>query len=248
MHRPHASTPLPPIVDQAEWERARADLLVKEKAHTRAGDALAAERRRLPMVAIEREYVLTGHDGPLTLLDMFKGRRQLVLYHHMLRPQDPHPCDGCSSVADGVGRLEHIHARDVTFAMTADAPIEEIEAFRTRMGWSFPFYSAHGTDFTREMNINPYGPGSFGLSVLLRDGERIFRTYFTQGRGVEHLIFGSALLDIVPFGRQEAFEDSPPGWPQAPTYSQGALHDEYAPEQLSGALAPSSAGAAASGA
>ena len=145
-------------------------------------------------------------------------------------------------MGDGVGELAHLHLHDATLAMVAEAPIDEIEEYKRRMGWRVPFYSQHGTTFGEDVNPSPWGPGSFAVSVFVRDGEDIYRTYATQGRGAEHLPFGAAMLDILPFGRQEAWEDSPEGWPQLPTYTLGGLHDEYSREQLAGMTAPSSAG------
>lgn len=244
--RPHADTAMPPVVEAAEWAAARERLLVEEKAHTRAGDALAARRRRLPMVRIEGEWRLTGPDGEVTLLDLFEGRRQLVLYHHMLQPGDTRPCPGCSAFGDSVPEhLEHLHARDATFAMVAEAPYDEVEAYRQRMGWTMPFYSQHGSTFGADVNPSPHGPTSFAVSVFLRDGSQVYRTWTTQGRGAEAL---ANMVDVLPYGRQETFEDSPEGWPQAPTYSVGELHDEYSPEQLAGAAAPSSTGQVATAA
>jgi predicted dithiol-disulfide oxidoreductase (DUF899 family) len=233
---------MPPVVDLETWQAARAALLVREKAHTRAGDALAAERRRLPMVRVTTEHVLQGPDGPVRLLDLFEGRRQLIVYHHMLAPNDPNPCPGCSGLCDSIGRLEHLHAGDVTFAVVARAPFDVFDAFRRRMGWTFPIYSSAGSTFTEELNLNPHGPGSFGIGVFLRDGADIYLTYFTQGRGAEAIHADPGFLDLTPFGRQESFEDSPEGWPQEPTYTRGKLRDQYTDEELSGATMPSSAG------
>lgn len=240
--RAHATTAMPPIVGHEEWLAARDALLAREKAHTRAGDALAAERRRLPMERVEGDWTLRGPDGDLSLLDMFEGRRQLVLYHHMLKPQDEHPCPGCSFWGDGVGNLAHLNFSDVTLAMTAQAPLEEIEQYKARMGWTLPFYSWHGSSFGEDLAPSPYGGGSFGINVFLRDATDIYRTYNTWARGAEHLVFGAAIGDITPFGRQQSFEDSPLGWPQAPTYSRGGLHTAFTAEELSGATAPSSTG------
>jgi predicted dithiol-disulfide oxidoreductase (DUF899 family) len=240
--RPHADTALQPNVDAATWQRKRDALMHAEKAHTRAGDAVTAQRKRLPMVRIDGDWVLQGPDGDTTLLDMFEGRRQLVLYHHMLKPDDAHPCPGCSYFGDGISaHLEHIHFNDATIAFIAEAPLDQIEAYKARMGWTMPFYSQFGTTFGDDVNPSPHGTGSFALSVFLRDGEDVFRTYATWGRGVEALSFGAGMLDVLPFGRQQEFEDAPEGWPQAPTYSRGGLHPDFTDEQLSGATAPSSA-------
>ena len=237
--RAHAATPLPPVVSPEEWQRQRDALLILEKAHTRAGDALAASRRRLPMVEVDPGWELAGPEGPVTLLGVFDGRRQLVLYHHMLKPDDPSPCAGCSAFVDHVPHLAHLNVADVTLALEAAAPIDQFEAYLRRMGRSdIPAYSSAGSRFREGLHPSPHGTGSFGLSVFLRDGERVFRTYTTQGRGVD----GVSLLDLTPYGRQQAFEDSPPGWPQRPTYAFGKVHDEYTAEELAGMAAPSTTG------
>ena len=238
--RPHADTPLPPIVSQAEWDAARTELMEVEKAHTRAGDAVAAQRRRLPMVEVDGTLELVGVDGPGTLLDAFEGRRQLIMYHHMLKPNDPAPCGGCSMFLDHVPtHLAHLNALDITFAVEAAAPIDELRAYMTRMDRpDMPAWSTHGTTTREAIHPSPHGPGSFGLSVFVRDGARVFRSYSTQGRGVD----GVSLIDMTVFGRQESFEDSPEGWPQHPTYSFGRIHDEYSADELAGLAVSSSRG------
>jgi predicted dithiol-disulfide oxidoreductase (DUF899 family) len=214
---------LPDVVSPEAWQAARAELLVKEKAATRMLDALAAERRRLPMVAFDAHYELTGPDGPADLLGLFDGRRQLAIYHFMLQPGGE-PCIGCSSLTDNLGHLEHLHARDTTFLLTSRAPIDEIEAVRRQMGWTVPWYSSAGSSFEDDCGLD----GGFGLSVFVRDGDSVYRTYFTTNRGAEHLRFDFNLLDLTPLGRQEEWEDSPEGWPQTPAYSWWRLRDEYA--------------------
>jgi predicted dithiol-disulfide oxidoreductase (DUF899 family) len=216
------STSIPPVVSPAEWQAARDELLVKEKAATRALDALAAERRRLPMVAFSTDDELEGPEGRVGVLELFDGRRQLVVYHFMFAPGE-RPCDGCSSFADNIGHLAHLHARDTTFALVSPAPFSEIEPFKRRMGWSVPWFSCYGGDFNADCGVT----SGFGLSVLLRDGDRVFRTYFTSNRGVDRLRLDFNLLDHTPLGRQEDWEDSPPGWPQGPAYAWWRLHDEY---------------------
>lgn len=213
---------LPDIVSHAEWRRARMALLAKEKELTRRHDELSAERRRMPMVEVEREYVFKGPEGEVRLLDLFDGRRQLIVYHHMLRPADPSPCSGCSMFVDNIGHLAHLHARDTSLVLVSRAPIEEIEAFRKRMGWTIPWFSTTN-DFNADFGVTT----GFGLNVFLRDGDRIFRTYFTSGRGVESLGSNWTFLDLTPLGRQEAWEDSPAGYPQTPPYEWWRLHDEY---------------------
>jgi predicted dithiol-disulfide oxidoreductase (DUF899 family) len=222
---------LPRIVSQKQWQAAHKKLLVKEKAATRARDALAATRRRQPMVEIEREYVFAGPEGKASLLDLFEGRRQLIVYHFMFAPGvDGWPkagCPGCSFFADQIGHLAHLHARDTSFALVSRAPLANIQRYKKRMGWTVPWYSSHRGDFNVDFGLTTDEGERFGLSVFLRDGGRVFRTYFTTGRGVEALGSAWTFLDLTPFGRQEDWEDSPKGWPQTPPYEWWRRHDEY---------------------
>jgi predicted dithiol-disulfide oxidoreductase (DUF899 family) len=224
---------LPEVVSQPEWEAAHEELLAKEKEATRARDALAAERRRQPVVLIERDYAFEGPDGEASLLDLFEGRRQLIVYHFMFAPGAPGwpdaGCDGCSMFVDQVGHLAHLHARDTSFALVSRAPMEKLEAYRERMGWTIPWYSSGDGDFNNDMGLGGGGE-EFGLSVFLRDGDQVFRTYFTDGRGVEALGSVWTFLDLTPLGRQEDWEDSPEGYPQTPRYSWWRRHDEYEDE------------------
>ena len=218
---------LPPVVSPAEWEEAREELLAKEKEATRARDALAAERRRLPLVRFDKDYVFEGPDGQASLLDFFDGRRQLVVYHFMFHPGasgwPEAGCDGCSLVVDNIGHLAHLHARDTSLVLVSRAPLAKIEAYRKRMGWTIPWYSLAGNSFNDDCGVTT----EFGLSVFIRDGDEIFRSYFTTGRGVEPILSNFTLLDLTPLGRQEEWEDSPPGYPQTPPYVWWRRHDEY---------------------
>jgi predicted dithiol-disulfide oxidoreductase (DUF899 family) len=218
---------LPPVVSETEWESARSVLLSKEKEATRALDALAAERRRLPMARVEKDYVFKGVDGRVGLPELFDGRRQLIVYHFMFGPGEEHPCDGCSSFTDNIGHLAHLHARDTSLALISRAPLAELLGFRARMGWTVPWYSSAGSDFNYDFGVSTDEGETFGLSVFLRDDERVFRTYFTAARGVDRLRMDFNLLDLTPLGRQESWEDSPEGWPQTPPYEWWRLHDEY---------------------
>ena len=226
---------LPPIVSEQEWQAARDELLVKEKEATRTQDALAAERRRLPMVEIDEDYVFEGPDGKASLLDLFEERRQLILYHFMFGPNQDEGCNGCSMVVDQIPHLAHLHARDTSFAVVSRAPIDRIEPFRERMGWTVPWYSSFDSDFNVDLGVSPeiprvgeYQDGeTFGLSVFLHDGDRVFRTYFTRGRGVETLGTVWTLLDVTPLGRQEEWEDTPEGRPQTKPYQWWRHHDRY---------------------
>jgi predicted dithiol-disulfide oxidoreductase (DUF899 family) len=220
-----------PVVSPAEWQAAHENLLAKEKEATRARDALAAERRRLPMVEIEKDYVFEGPQGNASLLDLFEGRRQLILYHFMFAPGvEGWPaagCEGCSMVVDNLGHLAHLHARDTSFALVSRAPLANLESYRERMGWTVPWYSSAGSDFNVDFGMTTDGGETFGLSVFLRDGDKVYRSYFTSGRGVEALGSIWTLLDLTPLGRQETWEDSPAGTPQTAPYQWWRRHDEY---------------------
>jgi predicted dithiol-disulfide oxidoreductase (DUF899 family) len=227
---------LPPAVSETEWQAAREALLAEEKAATRARDALAAKRRRLPLVRIDKDYVFDGPDGEASLLDLFEGRRQLLLYHFMFGPNQDAGCDGCSMFVDQIGHLAHLHARDTSFGLVSRAPMTKIEAYRKRMGWAIPWYSSFESNFNVDVGVGPKTPQqgvyqdgeSFGLSVFLREGEDVFRTYFTTARGVEALGSVWTFLDLTPLGRQEEWEDSPAGYPQTKPYEWWRRHDEYA--------------------
>jgi predicted dithiol-disulfide oxidoreductase (DUF899 family) len=226
---------LPPVVTETEWQEARKAVLAEEKEATRARDALAAKRRRLPMVRIDKEYIFDGPAGTASLLELFEGRRQLLLYHFMFGPNQDAGCDGCSMFVDQIGHLAHLHARDTSFALVSRAPITKIEAYRKRMGWTIPWYSSLETDFNVDFGVGPETPQpdvyqdgeTFGLSVFLRDGGGVYRTYFTTQRGVEALGSVWTFLDLTPLGRQEEWEDSPAGYPQTKPYEWWRRHDEY---------------------
>src|SRR5258708_2407354 len=181
----------PAIVDQDEWQKARDALLVKEKAATRARDALAAERRRLPMVKIDKKYVFAGPKGKMSLLDLFEGRRQLLLYHFMFAPPVPGwpdaGCVGCSIGTYQFGHLAHFHARNTSLCLVSVAPLKNIEKYKRRMGWTYPWYSSEGTDFNADLGLTTDKGENYGLSVFIHDGKDIYRSYFTDGRGVEGL-------------------------------------------------------------
>ena len=216
---------LPKVVPPAEWQAARDRLLVKEKAVTRELDALAAERRRLPMVQIDKDYVFTTSDGEAHLIDLFEGRRQLLLYHFMLAPGETHVCEGCASFADNIGNLAHVHARDTTLVLVSRAPPAEIQALQRRTGWTMPWYSSNASDFNHDFGLTTEDGESFGLSAFVRDGDDVFRTYFTSARGVDRLRADFNLLDLTAFGRQEDWEDSPDGWPKTAPRLWWRLHD-----------------------
>ncbi|MFE6283927.1 DUF899 domain-containing protein [Streptomyces sp. NPDC057877] len=225
---------LPEIVSRAQWRRAREELLVREKAATRARDALNAERRRLPMVEVEEEYVFEGGDGKGTLLDLFEGRRQLVVHHFMFAPDWAAGCRSCSAFLDQIGHLAHLHARGTTFAAVSRAPYTKILPFKARMGWTVPWYSSYGSDFNRDFGVTLEHEGEPverpGLSCFLRDFDRVFHTYSTYERGLDGLGSTTSLLDLTALGRQEEWEE-----PQGRASAFGApagserirYHDEY---------------------
>jgi predicted dithiol-disulfide oxidoreductase (DUF899 family) len=220
------------VVSPAEWKAAHEALLAKEKAATRTRDALAAERRRQPMVKIDKNYVFEGPQGKAGLLELFEGRRQLILYHFMFGPGahgwPEAGCPGCSMFVDQVGHLAHFHARDTSLVLVSIAPLAKIESYRKRMGWTIPWLSSAGSEFNKDFGVTTKdGEETFGLSVFLRNGDNVFRSYFTAGRGVEALGSVWSFLDLTPLGRQEAWEDSPKGWPQTAPYEWWRRHDEY---------------------
>jgi predicted dithiol-disulfide oxidoreductase (DUF899 family) len=218
---------LPRVCSQAEWQAAREKLLAKEKAATRARDALAAERRRLPMVKIDKDYVFEGPDGMARLVDLFDGRRQLIICHFMFGPNELEGCEGCSMTVDDMGHLAHLHARDTSLVLVSRAPQAKIKPFQKRMSWVVPWYSSFGSEFNFDLGVTSGEEEKSGLSVFLRDGDDVYRTYFTSGRGDEMLGSVWSYLDLTPFGRQEIWEDSPEGWPQTEPYVWWRHHDQY---------------------
>jgi len=217
---------MPPIVSPEEWEAARQELLVKEKEHTRARDALAAARRRMPRMAVDEDYRFEGPGGPASLVDLFEGRRQLVVYRFFFEPGvdgwPEHGCPGCSFVADQVAHLAHLNARDTTLAFVSRAPQEDSARWKARMGWDIPWYTLTD-DFDADFGVGEW----HGTNAFLRDGESVFRTYFIESRGDEAMGSTWSYLDITALGRQEEWEDSPEGYPQTPPYEWWRLHDEY---------------------
>ena len=207
-------TSMPQIVSAGQWQQDRDDLLKAEKEATRALDALAARRRRLPMARFDsNRYVFSTPAGPKTLLDLFAGRRQLAVYQFMDNGPDSY-CPGCTHFTSSVAGLPALAETGVSWATVSNMPLAQIEAYKARMGWTKPFVSSHGTTFADDCGAG----GGFMLTVFLRDGEDVYRTYSTTARGVDRLLFANNILDLTPYGRQEDWEDSPPGWPQHPTY------------------------------
>ena len=214
--RPAAATKapsLPSAVDRATFQAELERLRVREKAHTREGDAIAASRRRLPMVEVDANLALIGPKGALTLLEAFEGRRQLIAYYFMWHPGRPAPeqCEGCTFYTTHVAELSYLHSRDITYATFSQGPYDESTRYRDFMGWDMPWYSAQASldELLVERQV-----GLFHLVCYLRDGKRAFETYWTTRRGVEAMDYSYALMDLTVYGRQETWEDSPPGWPQ----------------------------------
>ena len=221
------TTPMPPIVTRAEWQKARADLLVREKELTRLKDSVSAARRRLPMVEITEPYTFDTEDGPATLVDLFDGRRQLIVQHFMFGQDWEQGCDGCSMMADHIGPLSHLHAKETSFVLVSRARLAKLLEFRERMGWKLPWASSAGSTFNDEFGVTVDGEEIHSVSVFLRDGDRVFHTWQTFSRGEEPFMVVFDLLDLTPYGRQETWEDSPDGWPQQPSYAWMRLADSY---------------------
>jgi predicted dithiol-disulfide oxidoreductase (DUF899 family) len=215
-----------PIVSAPAWEAARRELLIEEKQLTRAHDALAARRRRMPRLEVEGEYRFEGPNGPASLLDLFEGRRQLILYRFFFEPGvkgwPDAGCVGCSLMADQDAHPAHLDARDIRLAYVSRAPQADIERLKARMGWQMPWYTI--TDgFDADFDVDEW----HGTNAFLRDGDRVFRTYFVNGRGDEALGSTWSYLDLSALGRQEEWEDSPAGAPQGRAYEWWRRHDEY---------------------
>jgi predicted dithiol-disulfide oxidoreductase (DUF899 family) len=205
----------PKIVSAEQWQHERDELLTAEKEATHAVDALAARRRRLPMVKFSNGYEFATPTGTKSLLDLFDGRDQLVIYQFMDNGPDDY-CPGCTWFTNNVPAAvpDLLAGREVTWMTVSNMPLAQIESYKAQIGWSLPFVSSRGTSFADDCGAG----GGFMLSVFLRDGDDVYRTYNTTSRGVDRLVFVNSILDLMPFGRQEDWEDSPPGWPQRPTY------------------------------
>jgi predicted dithiol-disulfide oxidoreductase (DUF899 family) len=216
----------PPIVSPEEWEAARQQLLIEEKELTRVRDALASQRRRMPWMAINREYRFDGPQGKVGLLDLFEGRRQLIVYRAFFEPGvlgwSEHACRGCSFGADQVAHLAHLNARDTTLVYASRAAQADIARLKARMGWEIPWYTITDS-FDADFGVDEW----HGHNAFIRDGERVFRTYFINGRGDEAMGTTWSYLDLTALGRQETWEDSPEGYPQIAPYKWWNWHDSY---------------------
>ncbi len=234
----------PPIVSREDWLKERKQLLAEEKTLTKQRDRVNAQRRRLPMVKLEKPYVFDGPKGKTSLLELFEGRRQLIVHHFMFDPTWEQGCMGCTGLVNALGNLSMLSDRDTTFVLISRAPLEKLERYKAAQGWSWPWVSSFHSDFnydfhaTQDAAVAPIQynyrnqtelesrPGGshfikgecHGVSVFFQLDDTVFHTYSSYGRGVENLTDSYSLLDITPYGRQEDFEDSPPGWPQKPTY------------------------------
>jgi predicted dithiol-disulfide oxidoreductase (DUF899 family) len=199
----------PPVVDVATWQAARDELLLREKAHTHEGDAIAAARRRLPMIEFDGSVQVVGPDGPVPFLSLFQGRDELVVYKHMWYDGAPHQgqCEGCTTTAWHLKDAVYLNARGVSFAILTTGPWEEVSPYVEFMGYTQPWYSVRGLD-------EPVGGEMGYLTSFLRDGDRTFLTYSTTGRGNERVNGSLGLLDMTPYGRGETWEDNPEGWPE----------------------------------
>ena len=216
----------PKVVSQEEWLAARENLLAEEKRVTRERDALAAKRRRMPWLAVEKQYEFDGPDGKASLLDLFEGRRQLIVYRAFFEPGvfgwPDHACRGCSFGADQVGHLTHLNARDTTLAYASRAPQADIQRLKARMGWKMPWYTITDS-FDLDFGVDEW----HGTNAFIREGDKVFRTYFINSRGDEAMGSTWSYLDMTALGRQEEWEDSPKGYPQTPPYKWWNWHDEY---------------------
>src|ERR1700730_4848717 len=240
------TSPHPPIVSREQWLAAREKLLEDEKEHTRQYDLMNAERRRLPMVKINKEYVFEGPNGKQHMKDLFEGRRQLIVYHFMFDPTWDTGCSGCTTWVDALGDVSPLNNRDTTFVVVSRAPLAKLEAYKAQKGWRIPWFSSFGSDFNYDFHVTldpkvvpveynyrnqaeteaktghavDLGGEHHGLSVFFRSDDDLFHTYSVFARGCESLPNAYRLLDATPYGRQQDFEDSPPGWPQKPTYGK----------------------------
>ena len=208
----------PPIATRDEWLAARKTLLAHEKEVTKHYDRVSAERRRLPMVKLEKTYTFDGPEGKRTLFDLFDGHHQLIVYHFMFDPAWEKGCDGCTGLVNEMGDLSMLPARDTQFVLISRAPLAKLQAYKASKGWDQLWYSSFGSDFNYDFQVTTDTGETHGLSVFFRIDDDVFHTYSTYNRGTESLTDSYRLLDMTPYGRQEDWEDSPSGWPQRPTY------------------------------
>lgn len=220
-----SASALPPVVDETTWRRELDALRIREKAATRELDAVAAARRRLPMVEMP-EYTLEGEDGPIRLVDVFDGATQLIVYNHMWFPGQTWQCPGCTGFTSQFTRLEFLEPYDARFVVVTQGPIDEALAYKRRVGNRMTWYSTANSPFGSDVGAPP--EAGFAVNVFLRDGDTVHRTWHTDGRGTEQLSHTFGLLDVLPYGRQEDWQDSPQGWPQAPRFDKWASSEQIA--------------------
>jgi predicted dithiol-disulfide oxidoreductase (DUF899 family) len=239
-----STIPHPPIVSRDQWLAERKKLLADEKELTKHYDRVNAERRRLPMVKIEKDYVFEGQNGKPSLKDLFEGRRQLIVYHFMFDPTWDKGCSGCTALVDALGDLSLLRKLDTTFVVVSRAPLAKLDAYKVQKGWSIAWVSSFDNEFNYDFHVTldpKVAPAEYnyrnkaemeaakghpvllegeehGLSVFFRFDQEVFHTYSAYARGTESLTDAYRLLDTTPYGRQQDFEDSPPDWPQKPTY------------------------------
>ena len=216
---------LPPVVDPDTWQRELDALRVREKEATRELDAIAAQRRRLPMVELP-EYTLVGQEGPIRLAEIFGGATQLIVYNHMWFPGEEFQCGGCTNYTAQFTRSDFLDAYDARFVVVTQGPIDEAAAYKRRVGNQLTGYSTSDSQFGADVGAPP--SGGFALNVFLRDGDTVYRTWHSSGRGTEQLSHTFALVDALPYGRREVWQDSPGGWPQGPAYDGWLGSEEIA--------------------
>ncbi|WP_280383828.1 DUF899 domain-containing protein [Nocardia wallacei] len=220
-----STTALPPVVDAETWRKELEALRIREKAATRELDAIAAQRRRLPMVEMP-DYILEGENGPIRLAEIFGDHSQLIVYNHMWSPGKKWQCPGCTGLTTQFTRLDFLHNYDARFVIVTQGTIEEALAYRQLVGNTMTWYSTANSSFGTDVGAPP-GEG-YALNVFLRDGDTVYRTWHTDGRGTEQISYTFPLIDLLPYGRQEQWQDSPDGWPQSPTYSRWSSSQDIA--------------------
>lgn len=219
------SNALPPVVDADTWQRELDALRAREKAATRELDAVAAQRRHMPMVRMP-DYTLEGAEGPVQLAEVFGGRSQLIVYNHMWSPGERWQCSGCTAFTSQYTRLEFLDNYDARFVVVTQGPIEEALAYKRRVGNAMSWYSTAGSAFGSDVGAPP--GGGFAVNVFLRDGDTVYRTWHTNGRGTEQISHSFALIDLLPYGRREEWQDSPEGWPKEPAYGRWSTSEGIA--------------------
>jgi len=217
--------PLPPVVDAQTWQRQLDELRVREKAATRELDAIAAQRRRLPMVKM-RDYTLEGEEGPVRLADVFGGMSQLIVYSHMWFEGQEWQCNGCTGYTAEFTRLEFLEDYDARFVVVTQGPIDEALAYKRKVGNTMTWYSTANSPFGTDVGAPP--GGAYAVNVFLRDGDTVYRTWHTDGRGTEQLSYSFGLIDLLPYGRREDWQDSPDGWPREPAGNRWATSQAIA--------------------